>query len=329
MKKKSLLSLFLALTMGLFLFNSCTSKDEAPQAEEMASLSFELDAGTIMPQTKAVGDSVKLPGYDLCVSPNVPMKVLVKLSGIATPLDLDVKLFGSVYKTDPYELEAKNYTVEYVTVYNPSNPSQVYYSGVMPGASFAPFIPAGYLMTQQQFTLLKYTKPTIKLYVLCAKGFKATDFGMPKFEINRLEVTCFDLFFNVCSETGEHFVGAGTIKVWSNVNDQPGAVLYSDTFNGGTIVNGNPTTAGDIATLCFANNLEIPDLNESYFVQIIFDAPYAGYNVLQKVTVADLIKFKQWKNWDPTMNAVHVTLCDPRANPKLFFIGYPEPTAPK
>ncbi|MGL4332694.1 MAG: hypothetical protein ACRCZQ_02720 [Bacteroidales bacterium] len=314
MKKNILLSL-LTLLCGAFMFYSCSTKDDVPQADETGAISFEFDANTVMSQTKAVGDSVAIPGYDLCVSPNTPMKVSIKLNGIAAPIELDVKLFGSVYKTDPYELPAGTYKVDKVIIFNPSNPSQIYYSGVMPGASFSKFVPVpstgSYLMTEQQFTVLKYTKPTIKLYVLCAKGFNATNFGMPKFEIDRIEVTCFDLFFNVCDKNREHVVGEGMIEVYDK---QGGTLLYSDAFNGGTLdQNGNPTSEGNIATLCFANDLTKDDATETYYIKITF----TNTNMLSPVkvfsgvaTVKDLLLFKKSPRWDPTMNAVHIFLCD-------------------
>lgn len=306
--------------MGTFMFYSCSSKDDGPAVDEEKSyVTFEFDANTLISQTKAVtGDETPNPTTTLCVDGSIPLSVLIKLNGpggeIVLP-ELSVKSFNAILKTDPYELPSGTYTVMSVTVFNTSNPSQVIYSGVLEGAPFAKFVPDGYFMEKQTFEVLKYTKPTVSLYVLCAKNYTATEFGMPKFELNRIEVTCFDLFFNVCDKYSEHFVGEGTINVWSNVNNEPGAILYSDEF-------GN----GNIATICFADNQEIGDLNESYFIQVKFNAPYNNFDVLQKITVADLLNFKAWSNFDTSMNAVHVVLCDPEG-PKVVFPGTPIPTS--
>lgn len=306
--------------MGTFMFYSCSSKDDGPAVDEEKSyVTFEFDANTLISQTKAVtGDETPNPTTTLCVDGSIPLSVLIKLNGpggeIVLP-ELSVKSFNAILKTDPYELPSGTYTVMSVTVFNTSNPSQVIYSGVLEGAPFAKFVPDGYFMEKQTFEVLKYTKPTVSLYVLCAKNYTATEFGMPKFELNRIEVTCFDLFFNVCDKYSEHFVGEGTINVWSNVNNEPGAILYSDEF-------GN----GNIATICFADNQEIGDLNESYFIQVKFNAPYNNFDVLQKITVADLLNFKAWSYFDTSMNAVHVVLCDPDG-PKVVFPGTPIPTS--
>ncbi|MGL4332692.1 MAG: hypothetical protein ACRCZQ_02710 [Bacteroidales bacterium] len=315
MKNKLFPSLFLILLLGVFSF-SCTTRDEAAQSDETGSISFEFDANTLISQTKAVGDSVPVNDYTLCKSTNDPLQVSIELSGVADPIVLDVKVFGGIYKTDPYELPAGTYTVNKVTVFSGS---QVYYSGVYPGGLLSKFVPVpatgSYLMGQQQFTLLKWTKPTIKLYVLCAKGFNATDFGMPKFEINRIEVTCFDIFVNVCDLNNEHIVGEGTVYLIPFGTPLVGSVpdyskaLYKDNFNGGTIVNGQPTTEGDIATLCFPDNLQIPDNQEKYDLVFVINNSTGQKIFTQTVTVENLKKFKESDLWDPSMNAIHVEYC--------------------
>lgn len=310
------------LLMGTFVFYSCSSKDDVPAVDDEKSyVTFEFDANTLVSQTKAVtGNEIPNPTTTLCLENKTPMSVQIVVKNSAGALTtigpVTVSDFNGKLKTDPYELPAGTYTVMSVIVYNTSIPTQIIYSGVLEGAPFAKFVPNGYFMEKQTFEVLKYTKPTVSLYVLCAKSYTATEFGMPKFELNRIEVTCFDLFFNVCDQYSEHFVGEGTIKVWSNVNNQPGATLYSDQFG-----------EGNIATICFADNKEIQDLNESYFIQVIFNAPYAAYSFIQKISVVDLLKFKTWGNFDTSMNAVHVVLCDPKADPKVLFPGYQRPTS--
>lgn len=310
------------LLMGTFMFYSCSSKDDGPAIEDNTSLvSFEFDANTLVSNTKAIsGSETPDPTTTLCVDGSIPLTVLIKLKGPSGDLvlpELSVKSFNGILKTDPYELPSGDYTVMSVTVFNTSNPSQVIYSGVLDGAPFAKFVPDGYLMEKQSFKLLKYTKPTVKLYVLCARNYTATDFGMPKFELNRIEVTCFDLFFNVCDEYSEHFVGEGTINVWDKLPSNGGKVLYTDEFG-----------SGNIATICFADNMENKnDASETYQIQVEFKAPYSAYSFIQQISVEDLLKFKIWSNFDNSMNAVHVVLCDPKANPKVLFPGYHMPAA--
>ncbi|MGL4805374.1 MAG: hypothetical protein ACRC26_03405 [Bacteroidales bacterium] len=318
--KKNLFRSMLILLMGTFVFYSCSSKDDVPVVDdEKSSVTFEFDANTLVSQTKAVNETPD-PATTLCLDNNVPLSVqiIVEKAGAPTTIGpVNVSNFNGKLKTDPYELPAGTYTVMSVIVYNTSNPSQIIYSGVLEGAPFAKFVPDGFLMQKQSFEVLKYTKPTVNLYVLCARNYTATEFGMPKFELNRIEVTCFDLFFNVCDNYSEHFVGEGTIKVLDKLPDNGGKVLYSDEF-------GN----GNIATICFADNMEIKDnTSEKYQIQAIFKAPYAAYSFIQQISVADLLNFRTWGNFDPSMNAVHVVLCDPNANPKVLFPGYPNPAA--
>lgn len=315
MKNKTLLSLFLTLTMGLFVFNSCTSKDEASQGDEKASVSFEFDGNTLVSNTKGIpSDGEVVPDPLACVKNDVPMKVQIVVKNntslAETTIDMPVTTFNNKYKTNPYELPAGSYTVMSVIVYNANTPAQIIYSGVKSPSDLALFVPQGFLMEEQTFTVEKWTKPVVPVYVLCVKDYNATDFGMPKFEINRIEVSCFDVFFNVCDQYKEHFVGAGRISVLSADGSQ---VIYSDTF-----------ASGDIATICFANNLEIQDKDESYQIKVEFDSPYEAYSFTQVITVTDLLKFQQWTGWSSTMNAVHVILCDPQARDKALFYGYPK-----
>lgn len=317
--RKNVFWSLLTLLLTSFVFYSCSTKEDAPQSEETNAVTFEFDANMVVSKTApASPDYVAVPGYELCKTPNVPMKVSIKLAEVADPIILDVKSFDGVYKTDPYELPAnKTYTVSSVIVYNSVIPSQVIYSGVVSPSLLSTFVPGptsgptSYFMGQQQFTLLPYTKPTVKLYVLCTKDYNATDFGMPKFEINRIEVTCFDIFFNVCDKNREHVVGKGMVEVYDH---QGGRLLYSDEFNGGTLdQHGNPTSAGNLATICFGDDLTKDNATESYYIKITFTNPdmLNPNHVFSGVaTVEELLKFKQSPRWDVSMNALHLMVCD-------------------
>ncbi|MGL5732408.1 MAG: hypothetical protein ACRCX5_14970, partial [Bacteroidales bacterium] len=314
--KKNIIWSLLTLLCGTFFFYSCSTKDDVPSVtDETASVTFEFDANTIASDTKGAlpSDPVAVPGVTLCNIDNVPMSVDIKLTGPNGVVNItaeQVKVFGDKLKTDPYELPAGEYTVNAVTVYNAST-SAVIYSGVKSPSTFSPFVPDGYFMDKQKFTLAKYTKPTVPFYVLCARDYNATDFGMPKFELNRIEVTCFDMFFNVCDKNGEHMVGVGTIKVYDKQN---GTLLYSDAFDGGTLdSNGNPTTEGNIATLCFADDLTKDNATESYYIVVNFTNPNmlnSQHTFAGEATVADLLKFKNSPNWSVSMNALHLIVCD-------------------
>lgn len=317
--RKNVFWSLLTLLLTSFVFYSCSTKEDAPQSEETNPVTFEFDANMVVSKTAPADPGyVAVPGYELCKTPNVPMKVSIKLAEVADPIILDVKSFDGVYKTDPYELPAnKTYTVSSVIVYNSVIPSQVIYSGVVSPSLLSTFVPGptsgptSYFMGQQQFTVLPYTKPTVKLYVLCTKDYNATDFGMPKFEINRIEVTCFDLFFNVCTRTREHVVGQGTIEVY---DQQGGKLLYSDDFNGGAVdQHGNPTSAGNLATICFGDDLTKDNATESYYIKVIFTNPdmlNPNHIFSGVATVEDLLKFKQSPRWDVSMNALHLLVCD-------------------
>lgn len=314
--KKNIIWSLLTFVCSTFFFYACSTKDDVPQTtDETASVTFEFDANTIASETKGnlPTDPVAVPGITLCNTNNVPLSVDIKLTGptgVVNIIGEAVKEFNGKYKTNPYELPAGTYTVNAVTVYNAPT-STVIYSGVKTPSTFAAFVPAGYFMDQQTFTLAKYTKPTVPFYVLCARDYNATDFGMPKFELNRIEVTCFDMFFNVCDKNGEHMVGVGTIKVYDEEN---GTLLYQDAFDGGVLDDdGNPTSEGNIATLCFADDLTKDNATESYYIVVNFTNPdmlnsqntFAG-----EATVEDLLKFKDSPNWSVSMNALHLIICD-------------------
>lgn len=314
--KKNIVWSLLTLLCGTFFFYACSTKDDVPPAtDETASVTFEFDANTIASGTKGnlPSDPVAVPGVTLCNTDNVPLSVDIKLTGPNGVVNItaeEVKEFNGKYKTNPYELPAGTYTVNAVTVYNAST-STVIYSGVKTPSTFAAFVPAGYFMDQQTFTLAKYTKPTVPFYVLCAKDYNATDFGMPKFELNRIEVTCFDIFFNVCDKNGEHMVGVGTIKVYDKEN---GALLYQDAFDGGVLDNeGNPTSEGNIATLCFADDLTKNNATESYYIVVNFTNPdmlNSQHTFAGEATVEDLLKFEDSPSWSVSMNALHLIVCD-------------------
>jgi len=283
---------FSAIALAIFAFNACSSKESPVDTGSGQEVTFQLDAKTIM-ETKAA-----VEGYTECNSENVPMQVAIVLSGTENKvIDQAVNLYGDNYKTAPVLLKSGDYTVESVTVYNGTT---VIYSGVKAPAEFATFIPTGYLMGEQKFTVTDYTKPTVPLYVLCAKGEPANKFGMPKFQINRVEVTCFDLFFNVCDPTrdNEHEVGEGTISVY---DEKGGSLLYSDDF-----------ASGNIATLCFADDLTKENVEESYYIEVVLTNDFLAVNptiISGTATVEELLRYKEASNWNDDMNAIHVEYC--------------------
>ncbi|MGL5893721.1 MAG: hypothetical protein ACRCZM_03800, partial [Bacteroidales bacterium] len=284
---------FGVIAFAIFAFNACSSKDNPDVPSSKQEVTFQLDAKTVM-ETKAA-----IAGYAECVADNIPLKVNIVLSGAENVSITDevVSLFGDNYKTAPILLKSGEYTVESVTVYNGSS---VIYSGVKAPAEFATFIPDGYLMGQQKFTVTDYTKPTVPLYVLCAKGEPAEKFGMPKFQINRVEVNCFDLFFNVCNPLmgNEHEVGEGVISVY---DVKGGNLLYSDEF-----------ASGNIATLCFGNDLTKDDNDESYYIEVVLSNQFlvgAPVTLSGSATVEQLLRYKEANNWDVDMNAIHVEYC--------------------
>lgn len=312
---KSLLVLFL----GAFLYTGCSTNDQPDNTAETNTVTFQFDAKKVF-DTKAL---TAIEGYQQCMG-NINLSTLavdISLTGPENKVltNVPVKLFGQDLKTDPIELKSGEYTVTNVVVYSGSTPI---YAGVIddkdpatPLPLFASFIPTQELMGNKKFTLQNYTKPTITLFVLCAQKEPATNFGMPKFELNRIEVTCFDIFVNVCDRYGEHVVGEGTVYLMPHNTTSNGSMpdfskaLYKDSFNGGTIVNGQPTTAGDIATLCFPNNMELADNTEVYDLVFHITNALDQQIFTQTVTVENLLKFRESDLWDETMNAIHVEYC--------------------
>lgn len=281
---------------ALFLggFTACNSKDEAvDSAGKQQEVVFLFDAKKVM-ETKAI-EAVTDPV--LCDYAGQEMTVDITLTGPAGTVEIvgkSVSLFGSNFKTAPILLPSGNYTVESVIIYSGEN---VFYAGVLPAGAFSAFIPEGYLMGEQSFTVTNFTKPTVILYVLCARGEKATDFGMPKFQINKVEVNCFDLFFNVCDpeQGGEHIVGSGVIELWSADGNE---LIYRDAYG-----------SGNIATICFADDKNIADNTTEIYKLVVKLNPPVAQTIVATISVADLLKFKESPSWNDQMNAIHVVYC--------------------
>lgn len=315
---KTIKSLLVA-ALGIFLYTSCSTNDQPVNEDQSTQVTFQFDAKKMF-ESKAY---TAIEGYKQCVG-DLDVNTLavdITLTGPENKIlsNVPVKLFGDNLKTAPIELKSGTYTVTNVVVYSGGTPV---YAGVVddqnpatPLPVFAAFIPTNELMGNKKFTLENYTKPTITLYVLCAQKEPASNFGMPKFELNFIEVTCFDIFVNVCDRYNEHIVGEGTVYLIPFGTPMNGSVpdyskaVYHDNFNGGTIVNGQPTTAGDIATLCFPNNKQIADNLEKYDLVFVINNAIGQQIITQTVTVENLLKFKESDLWDESMNAIHVEYC--------------------
>lgn len=285
----------LTLLLGIFFFYSCTTKDDVPQVDEnLSEVTFEFDAQKVF-DSKATEFT---KDYYTCVGDLTgKLEVLIDLNGktkLPDPIAVELLPNGKL-KTAPQFLLSGDYTVNSVIVTLGGVPI---YAGVMPGANFATFIPnTNELMTNKTFTVTNYTKPTINLWVLCAKGENATNFGMPKFELNMVDVTCFDLFFNVCDENGEHQVGEGTIEVYSADGQTK---YFTDEFG-----------EGNIGTICFPDYRDISDNDaEKYMIKVTVDNTKSGKQVYTNVVSVNQLKnFKNEGHWNPAMNAIHVVIC--------------------
>lgn len=295
--------------MGMFalaLF-SCTNEELPEVKKDTSEVTFSFDAKKVM-DTKAY---TAVEGYSFCIDEEIALSVNIKLEGSAGEINLDaldLNLYGGNYKTAPYELKTDTYTVMSVLVYKKGT-TEVVYSGVdgtkTPQPAFAQFIPEDYWMTKQTFKLDEYTKPTVPLYVLCARGENATNFGMPKFQLNLTEVNCFDMFFNVCDPMldNEHIVGSGIVELYDIVAGTPETykLLYSDAF-------GNE----NLATLCFPDKLYSPyedNTNEFYLLKVTLNHYPTPVVYIKKISVASLLKFKESTAWSSSMNALHIVYC--------------------
>jgi len=294
-----LIQLALFSILSLF-FYSCNSDETHQRDVRGQDVVFEFDANQIL-NTRA-GDQ------DTECSPARNTLFMAEIS-LITPIGRSVRtglvtISGGSLKSAPFFMEIGEYIVDNVTLFD-GMIQRVAYSGVRPGGEYAKFIPPhpeegnSYLMGEQTFSVNMYTKPNVSTYLLCANGEQASNFGMPKFEINSVEVGCFDIFFNVCDPNldNEHFVGSGVITLYDKEGDNRVAIM-SDTFG-----------EGDIATLCFVDNLTLYDDDESFYVEVVFDNDFLRQAQRvhgETLSVAQLKAFKsQEGGWNSEMNCVH------------------------
>lgn len=219
-----------------------------------------------------------------------------------------VALSGTSLKSAPIFMNSGTYTIDNVTLFDGLT-REVIYAGVRAGAPYAQFLPPhpepgnSYLMGEETFTVTNYTKPTISTYLLCTNGEQASNFGMPKFQVNSVDVTCFEIFFNLCNPAlnNEHFVGEGTIAIYDKAGVDR-TELMSDSFG-----------EGDIATLCFADNLTLPDNEESYYIEVIFTNSFLPLGERTHGRWVSVMELNDFKNptggWDEAMNCVHRIYC--------------------
>ncbi|MGL4994090.1 MAG: hypothetical protein ACRC6R_08240 [Bacteroidales bacterium] len=284
---------------SLFIY-SCNSDEGQQRDVKGQEVVFEFDANQIL-NTRA-GDQ------DVECSTSRNTLFMAEIS-LITPKGRSLKsgrvsISEGKLKSDPFFLEIGSYIVDNVTLFD-GMIQRVAYSGVRKGGEFANYIPPhpdegnSYLMGEQTFEVTVYTKPSISTYLLCASGEEASSFGMPKFEINSVDVACFDIFFNVCnpSANNEHFVGSGVITLYDKIGEERVAII-SDTFG-----------EGDIATLCFADNLTIADQEESYYVEVVFDNSFLKESQRVHGELLSVTQLKSFKSddggWNSEMNCVH------------------------
>ncbi|MGL5561006.1 MAG: hypothetical protein ACRDCN_00080, partial [Tannerellaceae bacterium] len=327
MKYEYLSAIFLAGFLT-FSINSCTSEDQPASIKgQTTQVSFAI----MMPegiQSKATTESslgdTPWKSYTQCMSqfdkdgkpipsnPDFPIVANMNITRSEDgtgPADLNVKVniikrADGSYVTDPITVDAgKTYTINTLTITDDTNLSLVYFSGVASGAAFAPYVSQ---TLPQTFNVAAYTKPTIDVWVLCARGFEPEKFGKPKFDINRVEVSCIPIFVDVCDSVGEDFVASGSIALQKL--DQATEPAITDFTSGKVIDN---LTSGYISYLCFADNLDKADNEEWYLITVTYKDPNGDGNITQQevVTLEALKKYKTSSSWNATYNYLDILIC--------------------
>lgn len=303
MKKviKPILGSLLFLLSGLLAI-SCSNDSPSNQEQQSEEVTFEFDLNQVV-DTKASVEPIEeaaCGGDELAEFAQTPYSFVIKTHHVESGTEHELKgtlgTFNGKLKSDPIHLPTGTHKLLDAKVHKGG---PVLYQAVMPESKFAAFVPSQYHLGTS-FTVMSHTKPTVSTFMLCTTGHSSEEFGMPKFELQRVETYCFDLFVNVCdpSMNNEHFVGKGSIKVYSK---EGGNLLWED-------VDGFED--GKIGTICFADYLDNP--SESYYIEISLNNNflnpkpqiYAG-----TVPVSELLKFKLVSQWSSSMNALHVQLC--------------------
>lgn len=328
MKNRYISSIFFASLLS-FGLASCSSQDEPTTVEEQtAQVSFAI----VMPegiQSKAIKDNplgdTPWKDYTQCMSgfdtltgkpipsdPNFPIvaNMLIDRTGPGTgPQSLNVKVnivkrSDGSYVTDPVTVDAgKTYTIKTLTITDDTNLSQVYFSGVDAGANFAPYVSQ---TLPQTFTAAAFTKPLIDVWVLCARGFEPEKFGKPKFDINRVEVSCVPIFIDVCDRYGEDFVAEGTISLQKKDKATEPAPAE---FTGGKVTDN--LASGVISYLCFADDLDKADSTEWFLITVTYKDPNGAGNLTRTevVSLDQLKKYKESPSWNGTYKFLDVLIC--------------------
>lgn len=308
MKKKVIISIcaLFSVLFGIAIFTACSSDESESVAKQgEAEITFAFDAKTV---TKALSNDVG--NCDATLSDEgLKVEIGYKKDGaeVTPKLTLDLKKYNGVYKTEPQEFGAGTYVITSAIVYQGES---IIYSGVLYNESspapYAQFIPENELMGKKTFTIGNgenelhfYTKPTIDIYVLCARHETASNFGMPKFQLNFTEVTCLNVFVNVCNPDAddEHEVGIGTMKLFSE--------------DGKTLLSTATFRDGFIGTLCFPDNLSTSNDTEKYKLELTLTNDFLSGNVVLTgiVTVEQLLDYVNSEAWDGSKKLLHIIYC--------------------
>lgn len=296
--------------LAIFSWISC-NRDVTNQEQQIEPVVFEFDLNQIAEsKSEVITSEEAICGTEDERTINTPYSFVVRTHHLESNTEHELKgtlgKFNGKLKSDPVFLPVGNHKLMDAKVHKGG---PVLYQAVMPDSKFAAFVPSQYHLGTS-FYVSPYTKPTVSSFMLCTMGHSSHEFGMPKFEVQRVETYCFDLFVNVCDPAmdNEHFVGKGSVKVFSQ---KGGNLLWEDK---------DGFDEGKIATICFADYLDDP--NDSYYIEILInnsflDTPvkYAG-----TVPVTELLKFKLLKQWSNSMNALHIQLCPGKDN--CFFGNY-------
>ncbi|MGL4332693.1 MAG: hypothetical protein ACRCZQ_02715 [Bacteroidales bacterium] len=299
------------LSIGVFfLLSGCSADSSSGQTEQTEPVVLEFSLNQISESKSDVTSLFAQCGTDLDLDQRLPYSFVIRVLQKERNIEKEIKgvlgKFDDKLKSDPVFLPVGTYTLLDAKIMK-SGP--VLYQAVMPGSELSPFVPVGSLLGNT-FSVLSFTKPTISTYMVCTTNYVAAQFGMPKFETQRVESYCFDLFVNVCNPAldNEHFVGKGTVKVYSK---EGGNLLWEDK---------DGFDEGKIATICFADYLDDP--NDSYYIEVIVNNSFLSQPIKYAgvVPVAELLKFRSLPQWDVSMNALHIQLCPEKDN--CFFGKY-------
>ena len=246
---------------------------------------------------------------------NKKLFLVIDING--EPQKLNVEFRDNTIISKPISIVAGTHTIGQSTLIDDSY--NILFSGVSKDSEFSSFVkkhhPFNITIGKDKDDLPLFSKTPVAIEMICVDNMYADLFGYVKWNVKFSKVCNLPVVVNKCDNTGEDFVGKGTIRVRNGIIGENGFIPATE-MRDNNIAKIDQTSDFplEIGTgkITFVDNYDIENKNEYFEYTLDITTPAnAACKLIGYANVNDLLKYNTESNnaWEDSFNVIPINMC--------------------